>query len=259
MPKVFGRRSKSGLDGPLSAFFGCFALIAAGAGAGFLLGAYKDETRAEISSSVTETHQITRAMRASRFSTPSASSRAHTGAANARSNDPPAHRPPSPNLIQARNLPHRIHRETTVDATPTPVPPPTRSPRKHPSHAFVPHRASSRRRPRHHPRVTRPSGLDPERPRSGRHSRRMHPSVRRGRATCTRRRRRCRVIDRGTTHPFRARIVRRSSFEVRGRGRTYHRFRASKRDGCDAGEGEQKRTKRRRALSLPPFGGFVEF
>jgi len=153
MPKVFGRRSKSGLDGPLSAFFGCFALIAAGAGAGFLLGAYKDETRAEISSSVTETQQSTRAMRASHFSTPSASSRAHTGAANARSNDPPAHRPPSPNLIQARNLPHRIHRETTVDATPPPVPPPTRSPRKHPSHPFVPHRASSRRRPRHHPRV----------------------------------------------------------------------------------------------------------
>jgi hypothetical protein len=51
----------------LSAFFGCFALIAAGAGAGFLLGAYKEETRAEISSSVTETHQIARAARASLF------------------------------------------------------------------------------------------------------------------------------------------------------------------------------------------------
>ena len=40
MPKFFGRRSKSGFVGPFGSFFGCFALMAAGAGAGFLLGAY---------------------------------------------------------------------------------------------------------------------------------------------------------------------------------------------------------------------------
>lgn len=242
----------------MSAFFGCFALIAAGAGAGFLLGAYKEETRAEISSSVTETHQITRAMRASRFSNPSSSSRAHTGAANARSNDPPAHRPPSPNLIQARNLPHRIHRETTVDATSTPVPPSTPSPRKHSSHPFVPHRASSRRRPRHHPRAssfTRPSGLDPERPRMGDTRVETHPSVRRGtrdvHATST-------TVSRDRSR-YHASIP---AFVVRGsrvEGRTYHRFRASKRGGRDAREGEEKRTTRRRETLLSPFGGFVEF
>ena len=42
MPKFFGRRSKSGFVGPFGSFFGCFALMAAGAGAGFLLGAYDE-------------------------------------------------------------------------------------------------------------------------------------------------------------------------------------------------------------------------
>ena len=42
MPKFFGRRSKSGVVGPFGSFFGCFALMAAGAGAGFLLGAYDE-------------------------------------------------------------------------------------------------------------------------------------------------------------------------------------------------------------------------
>ena len=39
MPKFFGRRSNNGFVGPFGSFFGCFALIAAGAGATFLLGA----------------------------------------------------------------------------------------------------------------------------------------------------------------------------------------------------------------------------
>jgi len=43
MPKFFGRRSNSGFVGPFGSFFGCFALIAAGAGAGFLLGACEGE------------------------------------------------------------------------------------------------------------------------------------------------------------------------------------------------------------------------
>ena len=41
MPKFFGRRARrAGSSGPFGSFFGCFALMAAGAGAGFLLGAY---------------------------------------------------------------------------------------------------------------------------------------------------------------------------------------------------------------------------
>ena len=218
-----------------------------------MLGAYKEETRAEISSSVTETHQITRAMRASRFSNPSSSSRAHTGAANARSNDPPAHRPPSPNLIQARNLPHRIHRETTVDATSTPVPPSTPSPRKHSSHPFVPHRASSRRRPRHHPRAssfTRPSGLDPERPRMGDTRVEMHPSVRRGtrdvHATSTTVSR-----DRSRYHAsIPAFVVRRSRVEGRGSrvGRTIAFVRLRE---ADATRAREKKRGRRDEESSP--------
>jgi len=55
MPKFFGRRSKSGFVGPFGSFFGCFALMAAGAGAGFLLGAYDEMEK-----------QITRARQSSR-------------------------------------------------------------------------------------------------------------------------------------------------------------------------------------------------
>ena len=73
------------------------------------------------------------------------------------------------------------------------------------------------------------------------------------RATFTRRRRRCRAIDRDTTHPFPRSNVRRSRVEVEVG--TYHRFRASKRGGRDAREGEEKRRRREER----PLGGFIEF
>ena len=73
--------------------------------------------------------------------------------------------------------------------------------------------------------------------------------MRRGRATFTRRRRRCRVIDREPTHRFR---VRRSSFEVEVEvGRTIAFVRLREAD-VTAPRSRKEETKRRRAVSLHP-------